>query len=610
VRLSIVGALMVAIGCGRPDTAVREPEHRTATARLALEWAPWKRATFERARAENRIILVNVVATWCHWCHVMEETTYADPEVAELLATHFVAIRVDSDARPDVAERYREWGWPATGFLSPDARPVLELRGYRNPRAFAELLRSLVADREAGRLVRRDPVPPVSAPPAAELGRGRSVVAAPLAHIFEPQLGGWGRRQRYPSPAPVEHAFVRARVRAEAAWRERALLTLASSRKLVDPVWGGMYQYSIGDWDHPHFEKITAIQAGAIATYAIAARVTGDDEWLAPARAVTAYMREFMRGPGGGFATSQDADLRRTGRAPVLGAEFYAKPDAERRALGLPRVDTAVYADLNGLMIDALCELYAATLDADALALATEAAREVLATHGTEAGVFTHGAHEDPRGVLYLRDQATMGRAMLSLYRVTGEREWLHRAERLAAAVMRRFHDDEAGGFWAQTEDPDAVGALAERRKPHEEIGMTARFLLRLHRHLDGDGSVATPYAAAAERALAAVGDPALVEPEGRVLGNYLLAIEDAMLPSIDVTVVGDLDDPRARALYDAALRWYEPRAVLEASTPGERYPDTGAPAVYLCTQSACSTPIRDPEQLATAADAFVATSQ
>jgi uncharacterized protein YyaL (SSP411 family) len=601
---AIVAALLVVLGCARPGAATRVPAPVTAR---AVEWAPWERATFLRARTENRIILVNVVATWCHWCHVMEETTYRDPAVAQLLATHFVTVRVDSDARPDVAERYREWGWPATAFLSPDARPVLELRGYRNPQAFAALLRALVADRDAGTLAHRREAAPART--ASDLAGVRSFVTAQLDHWFEPELGGWGERQRYPWPMPVEHAFFRARVRGETEWRERALLTLRSSRKLIDPVWGGMYQYSLGDWDHPHYEKIAAIQAGAIATYAIAARVTGDDEWARPARAVATYVREHLRGDDGGFATSQDADLRRPGAAPVLGRQYYALADADRRALGMPRIDRAVYADLNGLLIDALCELYAATLDPEVLALAVAAARHVLTDHGTQVGAFTHGANDDPRGVLFLRDQAAMGRAFLQLYRVTGDREWLGHAERVGKFVLARFVDATDGGFFAQTEDPEAVGALAERREPHEEIGLTARFLLRLHRHLDGDGSIATPYGSAAERALAAVGDPALVEPEGRVVGTYLLALEEALAPVVDVTVVGDRNDPRTNALWTAAVRWYEPRAVLEASAPGERYPDRGTPAVYLCTPTACSSPIVRAESFTTAADAFVATS-
>ena len=144
-RLAVALALTVlsfGTSCKKPTPAPTV----APTAHAETVWRGWEPAVFAAAKSERKIILVDVIASWCHWCHVMDEETYADPEVAALLAEHFVAIRVDSDARPDVAERYADWGWPATAFLTSDARPVLELRGYQDPREFAALLRRLVAD--------------------------------------------------------------------------------------------------------------------------------------------------------------------------------------------------------------------------------------------------------------------------------------------------------------------------------------------------------------------------------------------------------------------------------------------------------------------------------
>lgn len=613
-RRAIVCVLTLLLaGCAPRGRSTTPPEPGTTAAEPT--WAPWAKQTFTRAADEHRIILVNVVATWCHWCHVMEETTYRDPEVVALLERHFVTIRVDSDARPDVAERYREWGWPATGFLSPDAQPVLELRGYQDPRAFTKLLRELVADRDRGRLSRRSaPAPQPSAGDVA-LAEIRARIVERLDHFYEPELGGWGTRQRYPLPQPVEHAFMRARVYGETQWRERALTTLQSETALVDPVWGGMFQYSTdGDWQHPHYEKITAIQAGAIQNYALAHRVTGDAKWLAHAWKIARYMTTMMRGQPGqgpaGFSTSQDADLRKAGSAPVLGATFYGKGDAARRALGIPRIDTNVYADLNGLMIEALCELYAATREPEALDAAVDAALALVATHRFEDGAFSHGPRGETEGLLYLRDQAAMGRALLALYRVTADRRWLEHAQALGEIIVTRMQDGERGGFFAHTADPDAVGVFAERRKPLEENGLAARFLLLLDRYLDGDGSTPTAYRAASLRALASLGAAKTIDAEGRFVGTYLLAVEEALMPTVDITVVGDLDDGgTTRALFDAALAFPEPRGVLEVSAPGVRYPAIGKPAVYLCTETACSSPITKPERFAALAEAFVATS-
>jgi uncharacterized protein YyaL (SSP411 family) len=609
-RVTSMAAMLlgVLVGCAAPVAATRGPEASAVVGEVV--WQPWSKASFERARTEQRLILVNVVATWCHWCHVMEETTYRDPEVAALLRDHFTTIRVDSDARPDVAERYREWGWPATGVLSPDAQPVLELRGYQEPRGFAARLRQLVADRDRGSLRHREADDP--APPREQraLDAIRVQVAAQLDGYYEPAQGGWGKQQRYPAPGPIEHAFVRARIDDDPASAAQALTTLASAAKLIDPVFGGMYQYSVGgDWDHPHFEKITAIQAGAIRNFAWAHRLTGDARWLTHARDVARYMTTMMRSDDGGFYTSQDADLRREGAPAVLGAEYYAVPSAAgRRALGIPRIDTEVYADLNGMMIEALCDLHAASGDREPLEQAEVTAQRLLETHADPGGGFRHRA-VDPEARLYLRDQVAMGRGLLALHRTTGDPAWLAHAERVAAFMLASLRDPESGAFFVHTVDPDAVGVFARRRTPYEENGLAARLLAALHRATDGDGTIPTPYLAAAERALESLGDPARVADEGRIIGQFALGLQEVTMPTLDVTVVGKLAAPDTRALLAAALRYPEPRAVVEVGRPGDRYPAIGKAAVYLCTATACSTPITRPERFAAAADAFLRTS-
>ena len=173
--------------------------------------------------------------------------------------------------------------------------------------------------------------------------------------------------------------------------------------------------------------------------------------------------------------------------------------------------------------------------------------------------------------------------------------------------MRTQLEDHEHGGFFAHTRDPDAVGVFAERRKPIEENSLAARFLLELHRQTD---HLAAPsaHASTAVRALRAVSDPAQLAEQGRMLGQYALALAEATFTPVDVTVVGDRGDPSTVTLHRAALRLDDPRAVLSVSPPGLRYPDIGAPAVYLCTDSACSTPIRDAEKLPAAALKFLAT--
>ena len=84
-----------------------------------IEWLPWGSASFEKAQNEDKPVLLSISAAWCHWCHVMDETTYSDPDVQSLLSTGFIAVRVDNDHRPDINARYNVGGWPTTAFLTP-----------------------------------------------------------------------------------------------------------------------------------------------------------------------------------------------------------------------------------------------------------------------------------------------------------------------------------------------------------------------------------------------------------------------------------------------------------------------------------------------------------
>jgi hypothetical protein len=272
-------------------------------------------------------------------------------------------------------------------------------------------------------------------------------------------------------------------------------------------------------------------------------------------------------------------------------------------------VDQAVYADLNGLTIHALAELYRASGDPLLRDAALEAGARILDTHGpgdgTAVGGLSHGPNADANELRYLADQAAMGWALLSLHRVSADPRWLEAATQLAEFMVDALAA-EGGGFHAHTKDPSAVGVFAERRTPLPENALAAQFLIELHALLDGDGSTPTPYLEQARAALLAVGGDAQIESRGKLVGRYLIALELLAATKFDVTVVAQQGDPAGDALWRAALRVWEPRASIERSTPGQRYPDTGAAAVYLCSDRACSRPITDPTKLAAEAETFL----
>ncbi len=115
-----------------------------------LKWSDWSDDLFTRATAEKRFVILDLEAVWCHWCHVMEKTTYADPEVKSLLAQKYLPVRVDQDANPDFSSRYGDWGWPATIVFAPDGTEIAKIRGYIEPPRMQALLKAIIDDPSPG----------------------------------------------------------------------------------------------------------------------------------------------------------------------------------------------------------------------------------------------------------------------------------------------------------------------------------------------------------------------------------------------------------------------------------------------------------------------------
>src|SRR5882672_11148934 len=124
--------------------------HTSAVQKGPVTWLPWSDDVFARAKREEKLVLLDLQAVWCHWCHVMEETTYRDPEVAKILTQNFVTIQVDQDARPDISIRYEEWGWPATILFDTDGHEIVKRSGFIPPEQMKSLLRATIADPTPG----------------------------------------------------------------------------------------------------------------------------------------------------------------------------------------------------------------------------------------------------------------------------------------------------------------------------------------------------------------------------------------------------------------------------------------------------------------------------
>ena len=216
----------------------------------------------------------------------------------------------------------------------------------------------------------------------------------------------------------------------------RARQTLDAAIALIDPVWGGVFQYSeAGSWAHPHFEKIMSFQAQYMRQYSQAYALWKDPKYLAAARDIERYLTTFLASPDGAFYVSQDADLDHD----TDGHTYYALGDADRRKLGMPRIDNNIYARENGWAISGLVALYDVTNDPKVLAIAEKAAKWVNDNRALPDGGFRHG--DKDRGGRILGDTLAMGQAFLDLYAATGNRDWLTAAARAGDYIGATFKD-------------------------------------------------------------------------------------------------------------------------------------------------------------------------
>jgi len=552
-----------------------------------IQWQDWSGKLFEQAARENRFVLLDLEAVWCHWCHVMAETTYKDPEVVELIQSHYIAVRVDQDARPDLSSRYEDYGWPATIVLGSNGKEIVMRSGYLEPRNFAALLKAIIADPSPGPSVR----------PAAKMefsaqARLSAALRAQLQKDYVAQYdfkhGGWGFRQKFLDWNSAEYAMASF---TPGDQNERmARMALTSQLHLIDPVWGGAYQYSTGgDWNEPRFEKIMSVQTEDMRVFAIGYAQWHDPAYLKAATDIHRFLTGFLRSSEGAFYTSQNADVVDGEHS----AEYFKLDDAARRKQGIPRVDKHMYARENGWAANALAVLYSATGDRKYLDEATASVNWVLRNRSLPGGGFRHDA-KDKAGP-YLGDTLAMGRAFLELYQVTGDRTWLHHAEQTAGYLTTNFRGMDAGFLTSKAPIDPSYAPLPER----DENIMAARFL-----NLLASYTGKAVYRDNANHAMRYLVAPQVA---GELpTGGVLLANLEASAAPLHITVVGAKDSPAARALFVAAnaypgdhkrVEWWDPR---EGPLPNAdvQYPERPEPAAFICTGNSCSSPISKPEDI------------
>ena len=321
-----------------PNLLATEPSaYLKSAAHQPVHWHPWGDAAFARARAEDKPILLDIGAVWCHWCHVMDGESYEDAGVADLLNADFVCIKVDRDERPDVDARYQravqalsgQGGWPLTAFLTPEGEVFYggtyfppEQNHYGRP-GFPSVLRQVAGIYRQQRDKVAEHARAIRKHVAESLDEARSGdvspatlerAAAEMARAFDVRYGGFGTAPKFPHPAAVQFLLAHWHDTHEDWAREVVEKTLTGMARggIRDHVGGGFHRYAVDErWIVPHFEKMAYDNSELLHAYLDGYAALGTPLFKRVAQGIVDWVLEVLSdGERGAFYTSQDADVR------------------------------------------------------------------------------------------------------------------------------------------------------------------------------------------------------------------------------------------------------------------------------------------------------------
>ncbi|MGQ0561921.1 MAG: thioredoxin domain-containing protein [Gemmatimonadota bacterium] len=542
----------------------------------AINWRSWSAEAFAEAAAADRPILLNLTAVWCHWCHLMDETTYSEAELIQLINEQLSPIRVDADQHPHVQDRYIAGGWPTNAFLTPTGE-VLWSGTYVPAEQFTQVAQGVLgawAERRAelkAEIERRRK--------ALEAARGRHHVVglvrreaaddvlSAIIDAYDERNGGFGKDPKFPSVDAIELLFIHgSRNNTDYLRMAEHSLDGMLAGELADRKQGGFYRYATHeDWTAPREEKLLSVNAAMLRIYALGAHVQERTDWRRAAEGIVAWADQKLRRADG----------------------LWSGSDAEG--------DDVLYTSYNAQWIRALASAGGRLGNSEWVARARTAFDTLLQRMSASGNVLFHYQRdgEAPQLDFLLGDAVETARAATALAQTTGEQAYLAHARRITSGMEQLFWAED-GGFWDRTRGVHEVGVLRYREKPFDLNAEATRLL--------NDLTVATGdrrYRALAERILA------ILSPQAGRYGvagaGYALAAAEFFDPPFQIVVVGT--GPAAGALRMAALTLpLMSRRVWTMPEGGRVGPLNFAPqpkpVAYIAGSRGTSAPISQSERL------------
>ncbi len=650
-----------------------------------VDWHPWNDAALEKAKMEDKPIILSIGYSACHWCHVMERESFEIEEVAAVMNEHFICIKVDREERPDVDQIYMEavqamgiqGGWPLNVFLTPDQRPFFGGTYFPRPR-WMQVLQNVAATYQEKRKELED-----SAEGFAQYLRESEIKKYGLAETpleqygnlvqlleavyqkfssgFDSEKGGMQRAPKFPMPANWLFLLRYYGITKNNKALDHLKLTLNEMAYggIYDQIGGGFARYSVdARWFAPHFEKMLYDNGQLLSLYAEAYALTGEELYKSTIAATIQFAQRELMSPEGGFYAALDADSEGeegkfyvwtqaeieqiVGEDAPLICDYYnitttgnweggknilyknmpdatfaqkheiTKDELQQRLQNArqkllkarsqrvrPGLDDKIITGWNGLMLKGLVDAYAATGQSEYLTLALKNAQFIdqhLRKQGKDAYTLWHTYKERKADLpAYLDDYAFVADAFVSLYQVTFDEQWLHKAGQIIQHTLHHFHDEEEGFFY-YTDDQSSL--IARKKEIFDNVIPSSNAAMIKNLHTLGLLLDNARYTELAENMLAQM--LKLVKTEPAFLSHWANALTYFVQPTAEVAIVG----PEFEAYGKQLSSHYHPHKVVCGTQSKSDLPLLqnreavhGKTTLYVCYDKACMLPVHTVEE-------------
>ena len=558
-----------------------------------VKWQPWSPAAFTKAQEEDKPVLLSISAVWCYWCHVMDDDTYSDPEVQDLLNEHFVTIRVDNDHRPDINARYNVGGWPTTAFLTghggliggatylPPEQLISMItefaEAYKNDRpTLYTQARDLLNTRKdhAQRFVA-----------SSQLEESMTDrVSRIVVGSYDATNGGFGSEPKFPNASILRFLNHQYRTTGEDFFASMLIKTLdsLSDGQVHDSSDGGFFRHCArADWTQPQHEKMLEDNLRLAREFLDASILLDRPKYRETAKQTFDYLLEQLYDPAvPGFRGSQGAH-----------SDYFSLSPDQRTADARPESDPSCYASNNGLAVTVLLD---AAWKLGDLSLQTKALQTLeTLDSAARSGSFSHVYSEQgPSDVpAFFTDWVWLLTALVQAHGNTAAEGYLERAVSVAQIMVDGFFDQKAGGFFDIEDQPDDIGHLQIKEKVLADNTVAAQALIRLHQTTRN-----ADYRQIAEATLSAFVET--FREQGEFAADYGLTVHLLNNDLVEVTVEGKPEDAGCQALLAAAVRLPQPN--LDIKTIVAVDGDSVARA-HVCLDTVCLPPVDSPAELAEA---------